>query len=105
MAITVASHSGSTVANTVLDLSSSAWHTTIVVYNRSTQASPVEIWVRMDGVAPTVAGDSSYVVQAATSRSFPNLTTPPEPGIQYSGAPTSVQIISGSICPYEIEYL
>lgn len=105
MAITANSHSGSTVANTVLDLTNSAYYGTAVVANRSTQSSPVELWVRTDGTAPTVAGDNCYIVLPATRRTFPNLTARPEPALPYPGSPTVVQVISSSICPFEIEYM
>lgn len=57
MALTVRTHAVSTVANTALDLSNASWYDAVTIINRSTSASPVELWVRADGTAATVIGN------------------------------------------------
>lgn len=103
MALTVSTHSGSTVANTVLDLSNTLYFANARITNRSTAASPVDLWVRMDGTDPSVAGDNSFFVQANTTRTFSNTSTPTEAAIGAVGT-TVCRVISGTICAFEIEF-
>lgn len=104
MALTVNVRSGSTVANTVLDLSHANYFPTVSIINRSTAASPVDLWVRMDGTVPTVAGDNCYLVPANSTRRFTNHQPPSEPAIGYSSSTTNVQVISSTICAYSVEF-
>lgn len=66
--------------------------TWIVVKNRSTTA---EIWVRVDGVDPTVGGDEAYVVLPLGSR---DLHIPDPAGV-------SVKVISAAAAAYAVEFI
>lgn len=103
MSINVTVHSGSTTANTDLDLSYTFWYNSVIIFNRSTTVSPVELWVRVDGTAATIAGDSCYMIPAATSRTFSNPSRRNEPAMGFSGT-ASLHLISSSICAYSVEY-
>ena len=103
MTISVKSHSASTAATTVLDVSNTSWYSQVTVINRSTVAAAVELWVRFDGTAPTVAGDGCYLVPAATIRTFPNIEQPTEPAAGFTGI-SPMQLISSSICPFSVEF-
>lgn len=69
----------------------------------TTAASPVELWVRTDGVTASLAATDSYLVSPGQTRVFANSTQPTEPAIGYTGS-TTVSLISASACPYEIEF-
>lgn len=69
----------------------------------TTAASPVELWVRTDGQAASLAASDSYLVSPGQTKSFANNTQPTEPAIGYTGS-TSVSLISATACPYEIEF-
>lgn len=103
MPLIVNTHSGSTVANTALDLSNSSYYASVLITNRSTVASPVELWVRLDGQPATVGGDGCFLVLASTSKSMHNLSQPTEKAISFTGS-SAVSIISSTICPYYVEF-
>lgn len=88
--------SGTLVADAVTTVTiTDTWPGGIEVVNRSQTG---QIWVRLDGVAPTVAGDDCFLVMGA--RYF----DPPGPGIAGSNTEnTVVKLISSAALDYTVE--
>ena len=70
----------------------------LTVVNRSTN---LELWVRSDGVDPTVAGDDAYPVLAQQSITFSNGILSQEPVVRVQSG-TQVSLISSGACPYTV---
>lgn len=90
--------SGTTTANTVTTVTFSNWYRSIEVDNRGS----VDMWVRYDGIAPTIAGDDCVFVPANGFVQDDNPLLPPEPSINRTSN-TQIQIITASACPYTIQ--
>lgn len=68
----------------------------------TTASSPIELWVRLDGLTAVLASPDNYLVSPGQTRSFSNPTPPAEPGLGITGS-TPISLISLTACPYEIE--
>lgn len=93
-------HSGTLVAATVATVTLDQPYETITVFNRSGTA---EIYFRLDGVNPTVAGDDCFIVPAAiTQESEQGITSIAQSA---SGAVTGskVLLISSGTPTYTVE--
>lgn len=89
--------SGTVVANTVTTVTFTTWHQTIEIINRGT----VDMWARVDGVDPTIAGDECIFVapQGFVDVSNPNLPPSPASGTTSSAV---IKMIAGSNCNYTV---
>jgi hypothetical protein len=83
---------GTLSANTVASVSITPGSEGIVVVNRTLSG---EIWVRIDGVDPQIAGDGSYVVIGA--REFPMSLTDVRKGT------VNVRLISDAVRQFSAE--
>lgn len=93
--------SGTTTANTVTTLTFPARYDGVEVVNRSTG----DLWVRIDGVNPTIAGDDCFYVAPQSFVNIPNLAPYPEPGnIGGNTGPTTtvVKLISAAATDYTV---
>lgn len=89
--------SGTTVGGAVTTVTFTNWYHNVSVYNRSSG----DMWVRFDGVDPTVAGDECFFVPAQTSLDTVNPKLPPEPAIGQTSN-TVVKIITGANATYTV---
>lgn len=89
--------SGTVVANTVTTVTFATWHQTIEIVNRGT----VDMWARVDGVDPTIAGDDCIFVAPQGFVEVSNPNNPPSPP---TGTTSNVVIkmIAGTNCNYTV---
>lgn len=90
--------SGTTVGNAVTTVTFANWYHNIEVINRSTG----DMWVRFDGVDPTIAGDECFFVAASGFLTEVNPKLPPEPAIGQTSN-TVVKIITAANANYTVE--
>lgn len=90
--------SGTTVGNAVTTVTFASWYHNIEVINRSSG----DMWVRFDGVDPTIAGDECFFVAAQTFLDAVNPKLPPEPAIGQTSN-TVVKIITATAANYTVQ--
>lgn len=90
--------SGTTVGAAVTTVTFANWYHNIEVVNRSS----VDMWVRVDGVDPTVAGDECFFVAAQSFIDVVNPKNPPEPAIGATSN-TVVKIITATAANYTVQ--
>lgn len=83
--------SGTTVGGTVSTVTFTNWYHNIEVSNRSTG----DMWVRFDGVDPTIAGDECFFVAAQGYVQSVNPKNPPEPALGTTSN-TEIRIITAA---------
>lgn len=86
--------SGTVVANTVTTVTLS-YRSSIEIINRGT----VDMWARVDGVDPTIAGDECIFVPA---QGFVDVPNPKLPSTANFTSNTEVRMIAGSNCNYTV---
>jgi hypothetical protein len=69
--------SGTTVGGAVTTVTFANWYHNVEVSNRSSG----DMWVRFDGVDPTIAGDECFFIAPLTSLDTVNPKLPPEPAL------------------------
>lgn len=82
--------SGTTTAATVSTVTFPSWYSQIKVSNRATTG---ELWVRLDGVNPTVGGDECDIVLPNSTVVLTNRKVEPDQGAGITSN-TDVRIIS-----------
>jgi hypothetical protein len=87
--------SGVTVANVVTTVTFATWYRAIEVVNRSSG----DMWVRFDGVDPTIAGDECFFVAAQSFIQVSNPKLPPEPGTSTN---SEIRILTAATATYTI---
>lgn len=90
--------SGTTVGTVVTTVTFANWYRNIEIINRSA----ADMWARVDGVDPTVAGDECFFVPAQSFIDVTNGKTPPEPASGITSN-TVVKIITATAAPYTIQ--
>jgi hypothetical protein len=70
-------HSGATVGGVVTQVIFNTWYRSIEISNRSSG----DMWVRLDGVDPTIAGDDCIFVAGLGFTSEDNPKVPPSPAL------------------------
>jgi hypothetical protein len=90
--------SGTLVINTVADVNFPQYFTTITVVHRGTTGT---VWVRTDGVEPSVLADDNYPVLPGQAVSFPNGILTQQP-INRVISGTQMQMISDTAVPYTV---
>lgn len=89
--------SGTTVGNAVTHVTFTTWYRGIEIANRSSG----DMWARVDGVDPTIAGDDCLFVPAQGFLSVDNPQRAPEPAL--GTAPTcDVRLITAANANYTI---
>lgn len=90
--------SGTTTGGVASTITFATWYRSITIMNRSTN----DMWARVDGVAPTIAGDDCFFVPGNSFLSVDNPQRAPEPAI---GATTNtvVEIITATASNYTIQ--
>jgi hypothetical protein len=86
------------VINTLLAVNFPQYFATITVVNENATGI---VWVRTDGVAPTVRGDDCYPVLPMQSQSFPNGVLLQEPVTRVISG-TQILLISDTACPITV---
>lgn len=89
--------SGTTVGNTVTTVTFANWYHNIEVVNRGS----VDMWVRFDGVDPTVAGDECFFIPAQSFIDSVNPKLPPEPAIGTTSN-TVVKVLTATAAPFTV---
>lgn len=85
-------HSGTTVANTVLSYTFANWQNSVEIVNTGS----VDLWARVDGVAPVIGADDNIYVPARSFVTVTNIATnPAEPALGLNPA-LNVQMISSA---------
>lgn len=89
--------SGTVVANTVTTVTFATWHQGIEIVNRGS----VDMWARVDGVDPTIAGDDCIFVapQGFVEVSNPNVAPNTATGTTSN---VVIKMIAGSNCNYTV---
>lgn len=82
--------SGTTTANTVATVTFATYYPKVEVVNRGS----TELWLRTDGVNPTIGGDDCEVIPAASFK---------DTIINYTVTNTEVRLISSSAVAYTVE--
>lgn len=90
--------SGTTVGGAVTTVTFTNWYHNIEVLNRSTG----DMWVRFDGIDPTIAGDECFFVAASGYIQAVNPNTPPEPALGTTSN-TVVKIITAANANYTVQ--
>lgn len=93
--------SGTTTANAVTTLTFPARYDGVDIVNRSTG----DMWVRIDGVDPTIAGDDCFYVPPQSFVNAANTTPYSEPGNTggHTGATTTVvKLISAANAAFTV---
>lgn len=90
--------SGTTVGNAVTTVTFTNWYHNATVINRSSG----DMWVRLDGIDPTVAGDDCFFVPAMSSLDTVNPKAPPSPALGTTSN-TVVKIITGANATYTVQ--
>lgn len=91
-------HSGTTVANTVLPVTFTNWQNSVEIVNTGT----VDLWARVDGVAPVIGADDNIYVPARSFVTVTNLSTnPAEPALGIQPGIT-VQLISSAATTFTV---
>lgn len=90
--------SGTTVGGVVTVVTFTNWYHNIEVINRSSG----DMWARVDGVDPTVAGDECYFVAPLGFVGVINAKRPPEPALGFTSN-TVVKIISAANATFTIQ--
>lgn len=85
-------------ANTPLTVKFPQYFATITVTNRHPTGV---LWLRTDGVTPTVGGDDCYPVLPMQAQTFPNGELLQEPITRVISG-TQVNIISDTACPITV---
>jgi hypothetical protein len=89
--------SGTVVANIVTTVTFATWYQSIEIVNRGT----VDMWARVDGVDPTIAGDDCIFV---APQGFVGVLNPkhiPEPPTGTT-TNTEIRMIAASNCNYTV---
>jgi hypothetical protein len=87
--------SGTVVANTVTTVTFATWYNGIEIVNRGT----VDMWARVDGVDPTIAGDDCLFVAPQGFLDVSNKKAPPRPGVSSN---TEIRMLAASNCNYTV---
>jgi hypothetical protein len=90
--------SGTTVGAAVTTVTFANWYHNIEVINRSSG----DMWVRFDGVDPTIAGDECFFVPAQSFLDAINPKLPPEPAIATTSN-TVVKIITAANAAFTVQ--
>lgn len=69
--------SGTTVGGTVTTVTFNTWYAEIEIANRSSG----DMWARIDGIDPTIAGDDCIFIPSLSFVTVQNHKRPPEPAI------------------------
>lgn len=88
--------SGTVVANIVTTVTL-AYRSSIEIVNRGT----VDMWARVDGVDPTIAGDECIFVAPQGFVSVPNPKLPPDPVLGVTSN-SEIRMIAASNCNYTV---
>jgi hypothetical protein len=88
--------SGTVVANTVTTVTLN-YRTSIEIVNRGT----VDMWARVDGVDPTIAGDECLFVAPQGFVSVANPKSPPNP-VAGTTSNCEIRLIAGTNCNYTV---
>lgn len=97
MPVAIRATSGTTTANAVSKVTFAGWYSVIRVTNRGA----TEMFVRVDGVDPTVAGDECDVVLPNSSIVVSNKKAEPDQGAG-STSSTDVRIISTAAVTFTV---
>lgn len=89
--------SGTTTANVVTTVTFANWYGNIEITNRSTS----DIWARVDGVNPTIAGAECIYVASQSAVTVYNRLLPPEPALGFTSN-TVVKLISVANADYTV---
>lgn len=87
--------SGTVVANTVTTVTFATWFSGIEIINRGT----VDMWARVDGVDPTIAGDDCIFVAPQGFVQVANHKVPPSSTVSSN---TEIRMIAGTNCNYTV---
>lgn len=87
-------HSGSTTANTVSDITFVQWHSTIEIVN----SGNVDMWARVDGTNPTIAGDDCIYIPAFSYVTIYNLEPTSSSTVNF----TDVRVISSGVTNFTV---
>jgi hypothetical protein len=90
--------SGTVVANTVSTVTFSAWFENIEIVNRSTN----DMWARVDGVDPTIAGDECFYIAPQGFITVINPQHTPEPAAGITSN-TVVKMIAGTNSNFTVQ--
>lgn len=90
--------SGTTTAAAVTTVTFANWYHNIEIINRSTG----DMWARVDGVDPTVAGDECYFVAPLGFVDVVNAKAPPEPASGQTSN-TVVKMISAANAAFTVQ--
>jgi hypothetical protein len=90
--------SGVTVGNTVSTITFANWYHNIEIVNRSS----TDMWVRVDGVDPTVGGDECFFVPAQSFIDVVNGKLPPEPALGLTSN-TIVKLITATAANFTLQ--
>jgi hypothetical protein len=90
--------SGTTVGGVVTTITFANRYRNITIINRSSG----DMWARVDGVDPTVAGDECYFVSPLGYVDAINLNNPPEPALGVT-ANTVVKMISAANATFTVQ--
>jgi len=88
--------SGTVVANTVTTVTLS-YKSSIEIVNRGT----VDMWTRVDGVNPTIAGDECLFVAPQGFITVANPKTPPDV-VAGTTSNSEIRMIAGTNCNYTV---
>lgn len=89
-------HSGTTTGGSVTQVVFATWYSGVEVVNRGTS----DMWVRVDGTNPTIAGDECFYVAPRSYITVSNSKIPPN--AQGGTSNTDVRMITAADCDYTV---
>lgn len=90
--------SGTTTATVVTTVTFANWYHNIEIINRSSG----DMWARVDGVDPTVAGDECFFVAPLGFIDVSNPKSPPEPALGTTSN-TVIKMISAANANFTVQ--